>query len=76
MKRSICLILSAAVLAGIPSCGLIRSVLKIPVGIVKTAGRTVGLSNLTDDKPQPEHGAPKDGELPDADDQAASGTDE
>lgn len=41
-------------LAVIPSCGLIGSILKIPGSILKTAGRTVGVSRLTDDKPQPE----------------------
>ena len=35
------------------SCGLVNSILKIPGSIVKTATRTVGLSNLTDDAPQP-----------------------
>ena len=37
----------------LPSCGLVNSILKIPGSIVKTAGRTVGLSGLTDDAPQP-----------------------
>ena len=37
----------------LPSCSLVSSILKIPGSIVKTAGRTVGLSNLTDDAPQP-----------------------
>ena len=36
-----------------PSCGLFNSILKIPGSIVKTAGRTVGMSRLTDDAPQP-----------------------
>ena len=37
----------------LPSCGLINSALKIPLGILKTAGRTVGVSNLTDAPAQP-----------------------
>ena len=37
----------------LPSCGLVNSILKIPGSIVKTAGRTVGMSRLTDDAPQP-----------------------
>ncbi len=36
----------------LPSCGLVSSVLKIPVGLLKTVTRTVGLG-LTDDAPQP-----------------------
>lgn len=37
----------------LPSCGLIKSVLKIPVSVLKTAGRTVGVSNLTDAPAEP-----------------------
>ncbi len=52
MKRSITMIISAAILSMISSCGLINSVLKIPAGILQAAGRTAGLG-LTDAKPQP-----------------------
>lgn len=44
----ICLILSL-----LPSCALVQSVLKIPASILKTAGRTVGVSRLTDEAPKP-----------------------
>jgi len=37
----------------LPSCTLIGSLLKIPVGILKTIGRTAGVSSLTDNAPQP-----------------------
>jgi hypothetical protein len=37
----------------LPSCTLIGSILKIPVGILKTVGRTAGVSSLTDNAPQP-----------------------
>lgn len=32
----------------LPSCKLINSVVKIPASIVKSVGRTVGVTNLTD----------------------------
>ena len=32
----------------LPSCKIINSLVKLPVKIVKTAARTVGVSNLTD----------------------------
>lgn len=35
------------------SCGLVKSLVKIPAGIVKTAVRTAGVNNLTDNTPQP-----------------------
>ena len=37
----------------LPSCQLVQSVVAIPVGILKTAGRTVGVNNLTDAPAQP-----------------------
>ena len=37
----------------LPSCQLVQSVVAIPVGILKTAGRTVGVNNLTDSPAQP-----------------------
>ena len=37
----------------LPSCKIINSLVKLPVKIVKTAARTVGLSNLTDQAAQP-----------------------
>jgi len=36
----------------LPSCKIVNSLVKLPVNIVKTAARTVGVSNLTD---QPAH---------------------
>lgn len=35
-------------LSMLSSCGLINSALKIPASILRTAGRTVGVSNLSD----------------------------
>ncbi|BDS07706.1 hypothetical protein NT6N_27460 [Oceaniferula spumae] len=52
--RTICLLSSAVMLSLLPSCALVGSLLKIPGSILKTAGRTVGVSNLTDEAPQPE----------------------
>ena len=37
----------------LPSCKIINSLVKLPVKIVKTAARTVGVSNLTDQAAQP-----------------------
>ena len=37
----------------LPSCKIINSLVKLPVNIVKTAARTVGVSNLTDQAAQP-----------------------
>ena len=37
----------------LPSCKIINSLVKLPANIIKTAGRTVGLSNLTDQAAQP-----------------------
>jgi hypothetical protein len=37
----------------LPSCGLVKGVLKLPGNVLKTVGRTVGVSNLTDAAPQP-----------------------
>lgn len=54
MKRSISLLLAAASLSMISSCGLINSALKVPAGLLKSVGRTAGIG-LTDDKPQPIH---------------------
>ena len=36
----------------LPSCKLVRSVAKIPASIIKTTGRTLGVSNLTDHSPR------------------------
>jgi len=36
----------------LPSCMIINSLVKLPVNIVKTAARTVGVSNLTDQPAQ------------------------
>ena len=37
----------------LPSCSLLGSLLKIPVSVLKTVGRTAGLSRLSDEKAQP-----------------------
>ena len=37
----------------LPSCTLVNSLVKLPGNIVKTAARTVGISNLTDQSAQP-----------------------
>ena len=37
----------------LPSCKIVNSLVKLPVNIVKTAARTVGVSNLTDQPAQP-----------------------
>jgi hypothetical protein len=37
----------------LPSCKIVNSLVKLPVKIVKTAARTVGVSNLTDQPAQP-----------------------
>lgn len=52
--RSICLLITAAMLALTPSCTLLGSILKIPASIVKMATRTVGLTRLSDEAAQPE----------------------
>lgn len=46
-------LIAAFALSSLSSCGLIGSVLKIPASILKTAGRTVGVSGLTDAPAQP-----------------------
>lgn len=38
----------------LPSCSLLGSALKIPASVAQTLGRTVGVSGLTDEAPQPE----------------------
>ncbi|MBK1831294.1 hypothetical protein JIN77_11185 [Verrucomicrobiaceae bacterium R5-34] len=55
--RSISLLFVAALLALTPSCSLLSSLLKIPASAVQMATRTVGLSGLTDEAPQPEEDA-------------------
>jgi|GEM_PF-2953890 len=50
--KSIHLILAALIISSLTSCSLIGSILKIPGGILKTVGRTVGLG-LTDEAPSP-----------------------
>ncbi|MGB0992610.1 MAG: hypothetical protein ACPG32_09080 [Akkermansiaceae bacterium] len=47
MKATSLLTITLAV-ATLSSCGLVRSVAKIPMGVLRTAGRTVGVSRLTD----------------------------
>ena len=37
----------------LPSCKLIGSIVKIPVDVVKSVGKTAGITNLTDEAPQP-----------------------
>ena len=37
----------------LPSCALVRTLVTLPVGILKTAGRTVGLNTLTDAPAEP-----------------------
>lgn len=37
----------------LPSCKVVNGIVKLPVNIVKSAARTVGLSNLTDHPAQP-----------------------
>ena len=51
--KAIHIIAVAISLCLLPSCKLIGSVAKIPVGIVKSVGRTVGISNLTDHPSEP-----------------------
>ncbi|MBT8038478.1 MAG: hypothetical protein KJO21_13155 [Verrucomicrobiae bacterium] len=51
--KTIRLLSAAFFLSLLSSCGLIQSVLKIPVGVLKTVGRTVGVSQLTHDAPEP-----------------------
>ena len=46
------IIIVAFCLSLLSSCGLINSLLKIPVGLLKAVGRTAGMG-LTDDAPQP-----------------------
>lgn len=53
--RAACIIRLIAVfscLCLLPSCKLVRSVAKIPGSIIKTTGRTLGISNLTDHRPR------------------------
>jgi len=52
--RSICLLLTAAMLALLPSCSLLGSILKLPASAIKMVTRTAGLNLLTDEAPQPE----------------------
>lgn len=52
MKRSISLILTAAMLSVIPSCGLLNSAVQLPTSLLQSVGRTAGIG-LTDTKPQP-----------------------
>ncbi len=51
--KAIRLITVAFCLSLLSSCALIGSILKIPVSILSTVGRTVGVVHLTDDKAQP-----------------------
>ncbi|MCP5537636.1 MAG: hypothetical protein H7A51_15560 [Akkermansiaceae bacterium] len=47
------IIVVAFCLGLLSSCGLVNSLLKIPVGLLRAVGRTAGVSGLTDDAPQP-----------------------
>jgi len=58
-------------IAILPSCGLVTSALKVPGSILQMAGRTAGISSLTDTKPQPE----QDLEMPKAEEKTSSATD-
>ena len=51
--KAIRLISAALFLSLLSSCALIQSVLKIPVSVLKTVGRTVGVSGLTDEASDP-----------------------
>lgn len=51
--KTIRLIIIALCFGLLPSCALIGSILKIPVSLIKSVGRTAGIGNLTDDAPQP-----------------------
>lgn len=51
--KAIRLVTVAFFLSMLSSCGLLQSVLKVPTGILRAAGRTVGVSSLTDEAPDP-----------------------
>jgi len=53
MIKSIGLIASAIFLTSLSSCSLLGSVLKLPASVLRTVGRTVGVSGLTDEAPAP-----------------------
>lgn len=51
--KAIRLISAAFFFSLLSSCGLIQSIVKIPVGVLKAVGRTAGVSRLTDEAPDP-----------------------
>ncbi len=51
--KAIRLISAALFLSLLSSCALIESILKIPVSVLKTVGRTAGVSGLTDEASDP-----------------------
>jgi hypothetical protein len=51
--KAIRLISAALFLSLLSSCGLIQSVLKVPTSILKTVDRSAGISQLTDEAPDP-----------------------
>ncbi len=51
--KTIRLISVAFFLSLLSSCSLIQSILKVPGGVLKSVGRTAGMSFLTDEAPDP-----------------------
>lgn len=53
MIKPLCFIAAAICLTTLSSCSLLGSILKIPTSVLSTVGRTVGVSGLTDEAPDP-----------------------
>ncbi len=53
MIKPLCFIAAATCLTTLSSCSLLGSLLKIPTSVLSTVGRTVGVSGLTDEAPNP-----------------------
>ncbi|NWK57520.1 hypothetical protein HW115_18020 [Verrucomicrobiaceae bacterium N1E253] len=51
--KTLRLFTAAALLCTLPSCSLIGSILKLPASLMRSIGRTAGVSSLTDEAPSP-----------------------
>lgn len=51
--KSIFLLATAGLFCSLSSCSLVGSALKLPASLLQSVGRTVGVSGLTDEAPDP-----------------------